>query len=146
MKPYSAPKLTPHLPQQAETSNPPHLYQAKNTANHTAVLSGEAGKWKPRLSNIERRIFRTLQDAAPGVVPAEQLVSYVNSAPGDSGINAVRVHINRLRKKLENDSHCPIQIVTLRGEGYSLQVRESSENNHALYTSACVRNSPTSTT
>ena len=73
-----------------------------------------------RLSGIEREIMRRLEAAHGAVVPIATLANSIAAESPERQMNTLRVHISRLRKKLEQDPRQPSHIVTVRGVGYRL--------------------------
>lgn len=74
------------------------------------------------LSPIEWRLFHTLVNRRGAVVPLEDLV--LKGLQRDSSSNAdvplLRLHISRLRSKLNDNFGHELNVVTLRGRGYML--------------------------
>lgn len=74
------------------------------------------------LSPIEWRLFYTLVNRRGAVVPLEDLV--MNGLQRTSNSNAdvplLRLHISRLRSKLNDNFGHELNVVTLRGRGYML--------------------------
>ena len=74
------------------------------------------------LSPIERRLFYTLVNRRGSVVPLEDLVSkgLQRSNGTDADVPLLRLHISRLRSKLNENFGHELNVVTLRGRGYML--------------------------
>lgn len=74
-----------------------------------------------RISPTEASLLHMLLRNAPHVVPSQTLLSRIwsqNRATEDT----LRVHMHRLRSKLEADPHNPVYIRTTRGIGYRFVV------------------------
>ena len=75
-----------------------------------------------RLTPTEAILLYNLIRNAPRVVQSDSLIPRV--WPGEAVFeDNLRVHIHRLRRKLEADSHHPRYIRTVRGVGYRFSVR-----------------------
>lgn len=74
------------------------------------------------LTPIESRILYMLVSNAPRVMTREALLARVWSGEEDAFPEGLRVHIRRLRIKVEPDAARPTYIVTERGLGYRLGV------------------------
>ena len=74
-----------------------------------------------RISPTEASLLHTLLRNAPHVVPSQTLLSRVWPQNGASE-DTLRVHMHRLRSKLEADPHNPAYILTARGIGYRFAV------------------------
>lgn len=59
-------------------------------------------------------------------VSAEELIEHVWDSQADLFSNTLKFHISQLRKKLEETTADEIAIVTLRGQGYRLTLKEKS--------------------
>jgi DNA-binding response OmpR family regulator len=79
--------------------------------------------WKYRLSAVERSIFQKLEEARGDVVALEELAACIDASTESARINALRVHINRLRRKIEETPNQPRYVLTVRGVGYRLGAR-----------------------
>lgn len=75
-----------------------------------------------KLTALEYDLLRYLAKSGGRVLSRERILNNVWQMNSDPLTNVVDVYINRLRKKLDNDSHDSL-IETLRGVGYRLQVR-----------------------
>jgi DNA-binding response OmpR family regulator len=83
---------------------------------HTLYRSGKEVVLSPR----EFELFYVLALEAGKVISADELISRVWGAEYDGEPQALYVHINWLRKKLEVDPHKPRLIETIRGVGYRM--------------------------
>lgn len=74
------------------------------------------------LSPIEWRLFYTLVNRRGSVVPLEDLVTkgLQRSNGSDADVPLLRLHISRLRSKLNENFGHELNVVTLRGRGYML--------------------------
>jgi two-component system, OmpR family, phosphate regulon response regulator OmpR len=79
------------------------------------LLQGEATL---RLTDRERDILRVLSEAQGGAV-AREVLSEIHSGAND---RTVDVHINRLRRKIEENPAEPRYLQTVRGMGYRLMI------------------------
>ncbi len=90
----------------------------------TKHFAGRPDGWEEnqsnRLSRIEREIMRRLEAASGAVVPIAALADSIAAESPKRQMSTLRVHISRLRKKLELDPRQPRYIVTVRGIGYRL--------------------------
>jgi DNA-binding response OmpR family regulator len=75
------------------------------------------------LSAVERAIFQKLEEAHGEVVSLEELAACIDASTETARINALRVHINRLRRKIEETPNQPRYVLTVRGVGYRLGAR-----------------------
>jgi DNA-binding response OmpR family regulator len=78
--------------------------------------------WLYGLSSIESEIVRKLAEADGAVVTLEELSDCIAASSMEARISGLRVHISRLRNKLDAHQKLPIEIVTVRGVGYRLGV------------------------
>ncbi len=76
--------------------------------------------WLYGLSSIESEIVRKLAEAEGAVVTLEELSDCIAASSTEARISGLRVHISRLRNKLDAHRQLPIEIVTVRGVGYRL--------------------------
>ena len=74
-----------------------------------------------RMSPTEASLLHMLLRNAPNVVPSQTLLLRVWPQNGASE-DTLRVHMHRLRSKLEADPHNPVYIRTARGIGYRFAV------------------------
>jgi DNA-binding response OmpR family regulator len=74
------------------------------------------------LSPIEWRLFYTLVNRRGSVVPLEDLVlkGLQRTNDTDADVPLLRLHISRLRSKLNENFGHELNVVTLRGRGYML--------------------------
>ncbi len=82
-----------------------------------------------RILPLTRREFAVLEyliRRGGEVVSQEELLEHVWGEEVDSLTNSVRVHMNSLRQKLEDDAQHPRYIGTVVGAGYRLQPPEES--------------------
>lgn len=80
-----------------------------------------------RLSEREVQVLRRLADAGPAGVRREQLERDIWGFAPTVRSEAVPVAMRRLRAKLEADPSEPINLRTVRGEGWTLEVRTHLE-------------------
>ncbi|NDJ54068.1 MAG: response regulator transcription factor [Chloroflexi bacterium] len=74
-----------------------------------------------KLTPTENALLHVLATHWGHVVDADTLIERVwRTSPMDSDRNALRVHMHRLRQKLEHNPDIPPVIVTERGVGYAL--------------------------
>jgi Amino acid kinase family/Transcriptional regulatory protein, C terminal/ACT domain len=71
-----------------------------------------------RLGERQARLLRLLLDNAGKIVEVEQAADAVFGARGKDEINALRVHVHTLRKKLEEDAENPRYLITIPNKGY----------------------------
>jgi DNA-binding response OmpR family regulator len=80
-----------------------------------------------KLTPIENTLLSVLIKHRGQGVDADTLIDRVwQLDPAIKDRNALRVHIHRLRHKLEADPHSPVMISTERGSGYRLKAEEGS--------------------
>ena len=74
------------------------------------------------LSPIEWRLFHTLVNRRGAVVPLEDLVlqGLQRGSNSNADVPLLRLHISRLRSKLNDNFGHELNVVTLRGRGYML--------------------------
>jgi DNA-binding response OmpR family regulator len=70
------------------------------------------------LSSTEYAVLTLLMTRPQEAVPAQTIVRQVWGWSASDGRNALRIIVNRLRRKLEDDSHSPRFIAAVRGVGY----------------------------
>ena len=87
-------------------------------AHSTFTIAGKTQGMTP----IESTMLHVLLRNAPRVVAVEDLLARVWPNQ-DVPVDTLRVHMHRLRRKLENDSHRPHYIRTERGVGYRFTQR-----------------------
>jgi two-component system response regulator TctD len=71
----------------------------------------------------EFRLLEALVGRLGQVVQKERLMGQVFSLDEDVSVNALELHVSRLRRKLQDSG---VEIVTVRGIGYMAQVHESA--------------------
>ena len=69
---------------------------------------------------IERALLQRLRDAAGAPVDKETLIAAIADDPIDFDPHRLEVVIHRLRRKLTSAAGAGMEIVTVRGAGYSL--------------------------
>lgn len=94
-------------------------------AHNRIILSGNAVGLTPTESILLHVLLRN----AGRVVENRMLIARVWPSE-DMYEDTLRVHMHRLRRKLEADSHHPHYIRTERGIGYMFTVRPSSNDRH----------------
>lgn len=72
------------------------------------------------LSPVEIQLLELLNEHWGRTVTFEELVTCIDGPNFENQLNALRVHIRRLRKKLEPNPNRPVYIMTARGVGYRL--------------------------
>jgi DNA-binding response OmpR family regulator len=82
----------------------------------------EQNQWRQLLSPTELRIIEHLRSANGQVVAMDELAQCVSGVDEKSRIDALRVHISRIRKKLKDDLYMADSITTVRGNGYRIEV------------------------
>jgi len=70
------------------------------------------------LSPTEYAVLTLLMTRPHEALPAQTIVRQVWGWSASDGRNALRIIVNRLRRKLEDDSHSPRYIAAVRGVGY----------------------------
>ncbi|HVR54157.1 MAG TPA: response regulator transcription factor [Pseudorhodoferax sp.] len=83
------------------------------------TLAGQALALPPR----ERSLLETLVLKAGSTVPKQAVIDSLDSLEEEASADAVDLYVHRLRKKLE---HSQATIITLRGVGYLLRLRQVS--------------------
>lgn len=83
------------------------------------------------LTPTESILLHVLLRNAGRVVENRMLISRVWPSD-DVGEDTLRVHMHRLRRKLETDSHHPHYIRTERGVGYMFTIRPNNNNDEAV--------------
>ena len=81
------------------------------------LLAGQTLALPPR----ERSLLETLVLKAGSTVPKQAVIDSLYSLEEEASADAVDLYVHRLRKKLE---HSQATIITLRGVGYLLRLRE----------------------
>ncbi len=92
---------------------------------HRQLVSA-AGVVTP-LSGAEYRLLRIFLDHPNRVLNRDQLVDLTQGKAADPLDRSIDVQVSRLRHRLGDDSREPRLIKTVRGEGYVLAVKVSSE-------------------
>ena len=79
------------------------------------------GKPVPLGGSKQRTLLAALALEANRVVPDDRLIDLLwPEEPPEGAIDALRVHVSKLRAKLEKDPRAPRYIKTVRGVGYAL--------------------------
>lgn len=92
-----------------------------NNTKNEITIKGQTKKLTP----TENSILRILLKYKGKVIDTATLIERVWQAdPTEGSENALRVHIHRLRHKIERNPPAPRVIFTARGEGYILQSTE----------------------
>lgn len=103
----------PHLPTAPLSAGPLRL--------HPDTLSVEGvGEEPVQLTRSEFTLLQTLAESYGRVVPSETLQRRCWGEVSSEAAAALRVQINRLRQRLEDDPATPRRLRTLRGRGYLL--------------------------
>jgi len=116
-KPYRLPEIGARIRALIRRSNAiaqaclRHNGLSLDTASHVATLDG----LPLELTNREWAILELLLMASPAVVSKEKLVQSLAGWDKEITLNAIEVHISRLRSKL---SEGDVTIRTIRGMGY----------------------------
>jgi two-component system, OmpR family, response regulator RegX3 len=84
-------------------------------AGHTVWVRGSAVVLPLR----EFQLLAALVAAAGRVLTRDEIMQRVWGATPDSGTKSLDVHIQRLRRRIEEDPSRPARIVTVRGVGYT---------------------------
>lgn len=92
-----------------------------NLELNLAGLNASVGGASLELGKREFRLLEILVTNVGKVVPKERLMNQLFNFDEAVSVNALELHISRLRKKLEAAS---IEIGTMRGVGYVLRVKE----------------------
>jgi DNA-binding response OmpR family regulator len=71
-----------------------------------------------RLSRMEYQLLLFLMTKAQQTIAPEEIVRRVWGWNDGNGLNSLRIHIGRLRRKLGDDARAPRFIASLRGAGY----------------------------
>lgn len=72
------------------------------------------------LTTTEYKILVYLMKSLGRIFTKEQIWEHINGVYFESDESVVRVHMSRLRKKIEEDPQNPIYIKTIRGLGYKI--------------------------
>ncbi len=109
----------PHGAAVPGNGNASHHHNIWWDANLCAIRSDEM--WVP-LSPIEWKLFETLVNRRGVVVATEDLINTALSRSGTSAADTslLRLHVSRLRAKLNEHFAQELSIVTMRGRGYML--------------------------
>jgi two-component system, OmpR family, KDP operon response regulator KdpE len=91
-----------------------------DASRHEARVSGEL----VRLTPTEYAVLEILVRYAGRIVTRERLLREVWGPAGEAEEGSLRVYINALRKKIEEDPAAPRLIVTEAGVGYRLEAEE----------------------
>jgi DNA-binding response OmpR family regulator len=89
-----------------------------NLAAHTATVNGKT----VALPLQEFKLLRALMEHAGSVISTESLLEGAWTADASVDAGTIKVHIMRLRRKIEPDSRIPIYIRTVRRCGYIFDV------------------------
>ncbi len=82
------------------------------------------------LTQKEYGILAYLMRHAGEVVSQEDLLEHVWDTAVNPFTKSIRVHVNALRRKLDDDPKKPRYIETVVGQGYRLLVKTSGDNRH----------------
>jgi DNA-binding response OmpR family regulator len=89
---------------------------AMDQARHCAAVGEQALEFSPR----EWALLEQLMLAAPRVVPKTRLLEQVLGWDGESTLNAIEVHVSRIRQKLAG-AGAGVALRTVRGLGYRIE-------------------------
>jgi DNA-binding response OmpR family regulator len=93
-------------------------YLRLNFSQHWVEVQGAKGTRRNMLTPIESRIMHVLIRNAGRVMTTEALLARVWAGDEDAYPEGLRVHVRRLRVKIEENPAKPAYIVTERGLGY----------------------------
>jgi DNA-binding response OmpR family regulator len=93
-------------------------YLRLNFSQHWVEVQSAKGPQRNMLTPIESRIMHVLIRNAGRVMTTEALLARVWAGDEDAYPEGLRVHVRRLRVKIEEDPARPSYIVTERGLGY----------------------------
>src|SRR6266849_6827153 len=91
-----------------------------------------------RLTPMESKLLHLLAVNANNVCTASQIVSHLWGLENDGDSSLIKVHIHRLRQKIELDPSNPHYILTVPGLGYKL-VRRHEKELHTDFSTASHR-------
>jgi len=128
VRPFGLPELEARL--QIMLARMPKLLYARQSLtlvdNHLSIDFAQdqaiVGGRPIKLTPTESLLLHTLLHSAPRVVANQTLITRVWVAEGGNQ-DTLRVHIHRLRRKLEMDAHRPHYIRTERSVGYRFTQR-----------------------
>ena len=101
-----------------------------NFGQHWADVGGK----RQELTPTESKLLHMLIRHAGQVLTTDSLLARVWSPEEDVYVEGLRVHVRRLREKIEPDASKPTYILTERGVGYRFKMfnQESVEGNNLL--------------
>lgn len=105
-------------------ANPMAAYRRGDLEIDTDARDARIGGRSVRLTATEWRILDELVAHAGWVVPHERLAARMRGRDEPVDLEALRVFVRRLRRKLGDDAVAPRYIETVRGLGYRLLVSE----------------------
>ncbi len=111
------------VPRHASPAPGLHFYSNGNQPAPPPAWVGHSSQneWETAaLSPVECEIMGRLTAAEGEVISAATLAETISAQAPERQINTLRVHISRLRKKLELDPRQPRYILTVRNVGYRL--------------------------
>lgn len=125
-KPFTARKLIARIEKVLE-QHVPKLLQVGSLILDPATRIVQGARGEQTLTPKECAILMVLMENAGRVVSRQQLMRSIwdTSYVGDT--RTLEVHIHWLRKKIEADPAAPQFIVTVRGQGYRLNIPEASD-------------------
>jgi DNA-binding response OmpR family regulator len=120
-KPFTARKLIARIEKVLE-QHVPKLLQVGSLILDPATRTVQGARGEQKLTPKECAILVVLMENAGRVVSRQQLMRSIwdTSYVGDT--RTLEVHIHWLRKKIEVDPKAPQLIMTVRGQGYRLNV------------------------
>jgi DNA-binding response OmpR family regulator len=100
------------------TSERGHTLTVRGVRLNPAALTVTVDGHTSRLTGQEFRLLHTLMEQAGHILSVDQLLSAAWDADTSADAGTLKVHVMRLRKKIERDPHVPSYIRTVRGLGY----------------------------
>jgi DNA-binding response OmpR family regulator len=91
---------------------------ALDTTTNYVLKDGE----KTKLTLMEANILKLLYHNADTVLSRDEIMEYVRGTKHNPLDRSIDIHINKIRKKIEDDPSKPTYIRTVRGKGYRLQL------------------------
>jgi DNA-binding response OmpR family regulator len=137
IKPFHYKELLFRLENIFQHTTPPNNVQRTLYMGHlrfdTKTNTVSKGDTKVRLTQMEACILTLLYFNAGTILSRDDIIEQVRGIKHHPQDRSVDMHINRIRKKIEDNATAPFFIRTVRGKGYFLQLPENSSSHQHLH-------------
>lgn len=79
---------------------------------------------KTKLTLMEANILKLLYQNADTIISRDEIMEQVRGTRHNPMDRSIDIHINKIRKKIENDPSNPTYVCTVRGQGYCLKLTD----------------------